>query len=173
MNDCKFQINQITKRLASLLPFIDDRIIWTDYLSLSDEDLIAVGLRNGETKYACVTGLTSQEVPMHVIGCLDEVNFYKQFLTKRAVNSISEEISDYAKETAYRINEIKNKIKLIPEDKREGFRSFMLNTGIISERFTRDLSDEDFLKTANRLMSSDTVTSWDVANIAAVIEDFL
>ena len=103
MNANDKQLNKIAKSMAILLPEIDPKVSWVDFLPLySGTKLFAVGFKKGKVKYADVTNMCPFDAASHVMGCMEDENFGKQFLSERKIELLKDEIADFAKEASYK-----------------------------------------------------------------------
>ena len=107
MNTKDLQINAIVKDLDVLLRKIDKRVAWVDFIpkELFDEtaksngsarDLVVIGYKNGQTKYADVSGEEPFSVVRNVCNALDDFCVEKQFMRAAQLESIQENLKKIA-----------------------------------------------------------------------------
>ncbi len=133
MNATSREINKITKALSPLLRVIDKNVRWTDYIKLSEHKLIAVGFKNGDVKYADISDMCPFDVASFILGCMEDICFEKQFLSKKRITPLLDEISDYAKQTAFYINEILNRLSEMSDGEILLLKKRAVRSGVFEE----------------------------------------
>lgn len=111
MNKNDLVMNRVTKALGILVRSIDGSVSWVDFLPLSSRSVVAVGFKNGKTKYADVTGMSPLKATNHVMGCLEDVRVECQFMTSREYAEVEGDIFSLAMDVAYKTDELYEQIK--------------------------------------------------------------
>lgn len=107
MNERILQTNAIVKDLDILLRKIDKRVSWVDFIpqEMFDDaaqksgfakDLVVIGYKNGQTKYADVSGEKPFNVVRDVCNALDDFCVEKQFMRVAQIASIQENLKKIA-----------------------------------------------------------------------------
>lgn len=103
------QRNNIVKKLGFLLPQIDSRVIWADYIPgtavKTGQSLVAIGIENGDIKYVDISKKSPFKLVNEVLNAMDDYCLEVQFLNSRQVSIIKEDIFLLAKNRAKIANE--------------------------------------------------------------------
>lgn len=91
--------NEITKKLSGLLPTLDPKISWVDYVPgdalVTRTPLVAIGFGDG-VKYVNVDGLSPFKMVNEVMNALDDYCLPVQFLGPRSLSVIQEDLERLA-----------------------------------------------------------------------------
>lgn len=98
------QRNNIVKKLGALLPQIDPRVKWTDYIPEAvihtGDALVAIGMDNGCVKYINISGKSPFKLVNEVLNAMDDYRLDVQFLNARQMKEIEADINMLAKDRA-------------------------------------------------------------------------
>lgn len=96
--------NNISKKLAVLLPEIDPRVSWVEYIPrdalTTGQVLVAIGMINGCVKYIDVHKLSPFKLINKVMNAMDDYCPTVQFLNERQINAVSGDIALLAQDRA-------------------------------------------------------------------------
>lgn len=91
--------NRVTKELGGLLPTLDERILWTDYIPGSalrtNTPLVAIGYAD-KVRYVDVSHLSPFKMVNEVMNALDDYCPQVQFLSPRQVAVLQEDLDQLA-----------------------------------------------------------------------------
>lgn len=94
-----YQRNNIAKKLGGLLPEIDPRVLWVDYIPgdalRNGTPLIAIGI-DKTVKYVDISDLSPFKVVNRVLNAMDDYCLQVQFLNDRQVREIQEDLGNLA-----------------------------------------------------------------------------
>lgn len=142
--------NKIVKRLGSLLPQIDPRVKWADYIPAdcitTGQSLIAIGLTNGRVKYVDTTNKSPFKLVNEVLNAMDDYCLTTMFLNDRQMSVIENDIASLAKDRAivaheaFRVLALHNFTKedcleiITKAQKAEVFPAFFPNTSPVVDK---------------------------------------
>lgn len=96
------QRNNLTKKLGALLPQIDPKVCWVDYIPKdalkTGESLVAIGMKEGSVKYVNVTNKSPFKMINEVLNAMDDYHLEVQFLNARQMSIIADDIAILAKD---------------------------------------------------------------------------
>ena len=164
MESTNEELNKIAKSMNILLPTVDKEVSWVDFLPISSGlKLIAVGYKKGAVKYADVSGLCPFDAASHVVGCMEDANFDKQFLWGKKLEAVRPLVSDFAKEAAYKKDVIirqtegfakKGEVKKVLERCEK--------SGVFSPLVRKHVNKENLPSFFKKCVESTTLTSYDL-----------
>ena len=171
--------NKIIKDLGLLLPQLDSRVSWVDYIPRrklsTNQDIVILGLKNGKVKYIDITGESHFDLVNKILNTMNDWNMENQFLNTRRAALIEPEIYRLSRQTSYWNNKILQALsnKEISNDECEDFVLKAQTYGVFPDFFIPNLSHEINVHTLSDFLKTNKSTFIDTELLSAIFENEL
>ena len=171
--------NKIIKDLGLLLPQLDSRVSWVDYVPRrklsTNQDIVILGLKNGKVKYIDITGESHFDLVNKILNTMNDWNMENQFLNTRRAALIEPEIYRLSRQTSYLNNKILQALsnKEITNEECEDFVLKAQAYGVFPDFFIPNLSHEINVHTLSDFLKTNKSTFIDTELLSAIFENEL
>lgn len=171
--------NKIIKDLGLLLPQLDNRVSWVDYIPRrklsTNQDIVILGLKNGKVKYIDITGESHFDLVNKILNTMNDWNMENQFLNTRKAALIEPEIYRLSRQTSYLNNKILQALsnKEITNEECEDFVLKAQAYGVFPDFFIPNLSHEINVHTLSDFLKTNKSTFIDTELLSAIFENEL
>ena len=171
--------NKIIKDLGLLLPQLDSRVSWVDYVPRrklsTNQDIVILGLKNGKVKYIDITGESHFDLVNKILNTMNDWNRENQFLNTRRAALIEPEIYRLSRQTSYLNNKILQALsnKEITNEECEDFVLKAQAYGVFPDFFIPNLSHEINVHTLSDFLKTNKSTFIDTELLSAIFENEL
>ena len=171
--------NKIIKDLGLLLPQLDSRVSWVDYVPRrklsTNQDIVILGLKNGKVKYIDITGESHFDLVNKILNTMNDWNMENQFLNTRRAALIEPEIYRLSRQTSYLNNKILQALsnKEITNEECEDFVLKAQAYGVFPDFFIPNLSHEINVHTLSDFLKTNKSTFRDTELLSAIFENEL
>ena len=171
--------NKIIKDLGLLLPQLDSRVSWVDYIPRrklsTNQDIVILGLKNGKVKYIDITGESHFDLVNKILNTMNDWNMENQFLNTRRATLIEPEIYRLSRQTSYWNNKILQALsnKEISNEECEDFVLKAQTYGVFPDFFIPNLSHEINVHTLSDFLKTNKSTFIDTELLSAIFENEL
>lgn len=171
--------NKIIKDLGLLLPQLDNRVSWVDYIPRrklsANQDIVILGLKNGKVKYIDITGESHFDLVNKILNTMNDWNMENQFLNTRRAALIEPEIYRLSRQTSYLNNKILQALsnKEITNEECEDFVLKAQAYGVFPDFFIPNLSHEINVHTLSDFLKTNKSTFIDTELLSAIFENEL
>lgn len=171
--------NKIIKDLGLLLPQLDNRVSWVDYIPRrklsTNQDIVILGLKNGKVKYIDITGESHFDLVNKILNTMNDWNMENQFLNTRRAALIEPEIYRLSRQTSYLNNKILQALsnKEITNEECEDFVLKAQAYGVFPDFFIPNLSHEINVHTLSDFLKTNKSTFIDTELLSAIFENEL
>lgn len=171
--------NKIIKDLGLLLPQLDSRVSWVDYIPRrklsTNQDIVILGLKNGKVKYIDITGESHFDLVNKILNTMNDWNMENQFLNTKRTALIEPEIYRLSRQTSYLNNKILQALsnKEISNEECEDFVLKAQTYGVFPDFFIPNLSHEINVHTLSDFLKTNKSTFIDTELLSAIFENEL
>lgn len=171
--------NKIIKDLGLLLPQLDNRVSWVDYIPKrklsTKQDIVILGLKNGKVKYIDITGESHFDLVNKILNTMNDWNMENQFLSTKKVTQIEPEIYKLSRQTSYLNNKILQALsnKEISDKECEDFVLKAQAYGVFPDFFIPNLSHDINAQTLSDFLKTNKATFIDTELLLALFENEL